>query len=781
LEGVERNDAEHGTVNDDGDDKIFGDLGNDWLVGGTGRDNIYGGWGDDLLNADDDHSTNGGQNDGTDTHPTYEDRAYGGAGRDRLIANTGGDRLIDWVGEFDSYLLPFAPFGIGTVSRTLQPQLADFLYALSASDGADPSRVADGAGDEDRNGEPGGELGLIRQQDPAWQQQTGAPDDPEAGNIPGGPRDVLRSTGFNNPGQASGFFADSGTWEVSGGKLQVSAESMHGDAVAVYHIEDALPTYFELQASISIIKSTGGWNGNAYMIFDYQSPTDFKFAGIDDKINKLVMGHRDASGWHIDEQAFVQGGVKADKTYNMLLAVNGVTVTLVVDNKNVFTHVYEPRVIDGYAYNLNFGLVGMGSDNSRGTFDNVAVQILPPQITFDETDDFSGSPELTMNADGGIWTGDGTRYNANPDGGTATSFVDLGVEFLNFNSYLELKATVNTTGRAGFIFDRYENSFKFVAIDAATDQLIIGHYTTQRGWATDAVASKDIDPGADHVLGISLKGTTVSATLDGQAVAGFVFNATTVDGQFGLLATDGPASFDDFRVQTDDRELEAEGEELNAAGAPKEDLDTLALSDEALAPIVEFAAQLWTMTGLVDAADLLALDTVTFEITDFQGTTLGLATADAIYIDVDGAGYGWFIDPTPADSSEYAIDGDRLVALPSSEAHGRMDLLTVVLHEMGHALGFDHQDDALMEETLEAGERVLIPTSEEPEPLASEAAGSETSPRIDWTAQPATTGRGWAQSWQNRYKGAAFPEFVLDGADEDEDKGNPFVWAFEDE
>ena len=48
------------------------------------------------------------RNDITDTHPIYEDRVYGGAGIDVLIANTGGDRLIDWVGEYNSYLVPFA-------------------------------------------------------------------------------------------------------------------------------------------------------------------------------------------------------------------------------------------------------------------------------------------------------------------------------------------------------------------------------------------------------------------------------------------------------------------------------------------------------------------------------------------------------------------------------------------------------------------------------------------------------------------------------------------------
>ena len=46
-------------------------------------------------------------------------------------------------------------------------------------------------------------------------------------------------------------------------------------------------------------KATGGWKGNAYVVFDYFGKTDFKFAGIDISTNKLVMGVRDASGWRV--------------------------------------------------------------------------------------------------------------------------------------------------------------------------------------------------------------------------------------------------------------------------------------------------------------------------------------------------------------------------------------------------------------------------------------------------------------------------------------------------
>ena len=86
---------------------IFGDLGNDWIVGGTGRDTLYGGCGNDLLNADDDHDDQRRPQRPPDTSTRATRTAPSAApGVDVLIANTGGDRLIDWVGEFNSYIVP---------------------------------------------------------------------------------------------------------------------------------------------------------------------------------------------------------------------------------------------------------------------------------------------------------------------------------------------------------------------------------------------------------------------------------------------------------------------------------------------------------------------------------------------------------------------------------------------------------------------------------------------------------------------------------------------------
>ena len=116
----------------DGNDDIFGDLGNDWVVGGTGRDTLWGGWGNDLLNADDDLNTGGSAtNVGTDTNPSYEDLAYGGAGLDVLIGNTGGDRLIDWSASSTATSSRSRRSAWPRSARDIAPGLQELLVALA--------------------------------------------------------------------------------------------------------------------------------------------------------------------------------------------------------------------------------------------------------------------------------------------------------------------------------------------------------------------------------------------------------------------------------------------------------------------------------------------------------------------------------------------------------------------------------------------------------------------------------------------------------------------------
>ena len=203
--------------------------------------------------------------------------------------------------------------------------------------------------------------------------------------------------------------------------------------------------------------------------------------------------------------------------------------------------------------------------------------------------------------------------------------------------------------------------------------------------------STTVNAGQNYTLGISLKGTTVSATLSNanggfQAVVGHSFNASGVDGNFGLLAVSGTASFDDVRVKTNDRAFvqPAGGANLFAA-EPQLMTDSASTVTQAdLHSAVTEAMLTWTETLGDGDARLAGFGDVQITLGDLAGDALGYAEGRRIWIDRNAAGYGW------------------------SSAGGTMDLVTVVTHELGHVLGFEHEDEGMMAGRLEAGVTRLL-------------------------------------------------------------------------
>src|SRR5262249_5219886 len=135
------------------------------------------------------------------------------------------------------------------------------------------------------------------------------------------------------------------------------------------------------------------------------------------------------------------------------------------------------------------------------------------------------------------------------------------------------------------------------------------------------------------------------------------------------------------------------GQALLAASLPQQSLvDSLSLAQ--VQPMLGEAVARWAAAG----ADLSTLGAIDIRIADLGGATLGLASGHTIWLDDNAAGWGWFVDPTPHDDSEFSTPGNQ------GEMH-RIDLLTALEHELGHLLGYDHTDDGLMADTLAAGIR----------------------------------------------------------------------------
>jgi hypothetical protein len=125
--------------------------------------------------------------------------------------------------------------------------------------------------------------------------------------------------------------------------------------------------------------------------------------------------------------------------------------------------------------------------------------------------------------------------------------------------------------------------------------------------------------------------------------------------------------------------------------------------------IAKSVATRFTAAGA--SAEMLAKIAATnIVIADLPGSTLGRSRPGTIIIDSTAGGIGWFIDRTPNIDEEFVTGSDGVSRASAASAVGKIDLLTVIAHEMLHQLGLNDlpaasRSNSLMSMSLPASVR----------------------------------------------------------------------------
>lgn len=222
-----------------------------------------------------------------------------------------------------------------------------------------------------------------------------------------------------------------------------------------------------------------------------------------------------------------------------------------------------------------------------------------------------------------------------------------------------------------------------IAIQPDGKIVVAGYYKGQQSFAVRCNANGSLDTafGANGIAIVS--GVTT------------MFNNQKVDVAIqsdGKLILAGGTPMGDFalaRLQGDDP-----APALRAAFLGNRAVTQQLVQDQ-VEPLLAEALARWQAAGM----DTSALSGVDVRIADLGGVTIGMVSGNTIYLDDNAAGWGWFVDSTPNDDSEFVTPGNQ-------GEQGRIDLLTVLIHEVGHLLGQEHETDGVMAATLADGTRL---------------------------------------------------------------------------
>ncbi len=169
--------------------------------------------------------------------------------------------------------------------------------------------------------------------------------------------DALSYTEDFNDGVADGFATAGGIWEVINSRYSLSSQDM--DGISVLTLAEEVPEDFEIGVTINT-NDVSGFHQNAFLVFDYISAANFKFAGVLVGSGRWTIGEYNNGSRRYLSQANAQ--VDADTDLAISLLYQGNKATLKSGGDSVLEWAFSEAGNDG-----KFGLLAI---NAQVDFDD---------------------------------------------------------------------------------------------------------------------------------------------------------------------------------------------------------------------------------------------------------------------------------------------------------------------------------------------------------------------------------------------------------------------------
>ncbi|MEZ6047821.1 MAG: hypothetical protein R3C11_20045 [Planctomycetaceae bacterium] len=361
--------------------------------------------------------------------------------------------------------------------------------------------------------------------------------------------------GFNSGNPAYWTIAD-----VGGNKVyEVKGTSFSGVETSVIEVPGQLSANFQLVSDVTPLAAPGQWQ-DGFIVFDYNSDTDFKYAGLLAGQNQWVIGHWQGNfsnrlatvDWDDTGRDIVPG-----QTYNLVVDVQGHQVSLSVDGELIIDTAFAGGT------QLKNGQVGFMSFNARTQFDNFEVYKFndqdPGDLIGDAADDFAFTNEAVWSIETDEAISRFFRWLTNPS--LASRQLSTTWKGLPVPENFEISTNMEILGGAGLWYDGFiifdyqsETDFKFAGTFAGQNEWVIGHYN---GTFANRIAVVDWDNEARHVqaeniydLTLTVQGNQATLFVDGEEIVSGAFDEldSLSDGGVGIMGVNTVVRFSDYTV-----------------------------------------------------------------------------------------------------------------------------------------------------------------------------------------------------------------------------------------